>query len=63
MIDYRIKPVGDFGEKIGELVSMLEHTRTVTLQDIAGLAQGELDFLPDENSNSICKSGDRYRKL
>ncbi|PWW28322.1 uncharacterized protein DUF664 [Cytobacillus oceanisediminis] len=53
MIDYRIKPIGGFDEKMGELVSMLEHARAVTLQDIYGLTQAELDFLPDENSNTI----------
>ncbi|OMF54875.1 hypothetical protein BK139_18380 [Paenibacillus sp. FSL R5-0490] len=53
VIDYRIKHVKGYDEKIGELVSMLEHTRSVTLKDVAGLTQNELDFLPDENSNSI----------
>jgi uncharacterized damage-inducible protein DinB len=53
VIDYRIKHMKGYDEKIGNLVSMLEHARSVTLKDVAGLTQKELDFLPDENSNSI----------
>ncbi|RIW37386.1 DUF664 domain-containing protein [Bacillus salacetis] len=53
MIDYRIKPVEGFTQKIGELVSMLQHTRAVTLEEIKGLSQKELDFLTDESANSI----------
>ncbi|MCP3740927.1 DinB family protein [Rossellomorea sp. BNER] len=53
MIDYRIKTDGDFSEKIGELVSMLEHTRAVTLEEIKSLSQKDLDYLVDEGSNTI----------
>lgn len=53
MIDYRIKPRENFSEKIGELVSMLEHSRDVTLNEIAGLRQIDLDYLPNDSSNSI----------
>ncbi|MFC4560169.1 DinB family protein [Virgibacillus kekensis] len=53
MIDYRISPTRGFSEKIGELVSMLEHTRAVTISEIEHLRQEELDFLPDESANSI----------
>ncbi len=53
MIDYRIKTDGDFSEKIGELVSMLEHTRAVTLEEIKSLSQKDLDYLVEEGSNSI----------
>ncbi|WP_409250727.1 DinB family protein [Bacillus sp. SCS-153A] len=53
MIDYRIKSVEGFTEKIGELVSMLEHTRAVTLEEIKGLSQGELDYRVDQDANSI----------
>ena len=53
MIDYRIKPRENFSEKIGELVSMLEHTRDVTLNEIAGLRQVDLEYLPNDSSNSI----------
>ncbi|MBT2641558.1 DUF664 domain-containing protein [Bacillus sp. ISL-41] len=53
MIDYRIKSVGCYSKRIGELVSMLEHTRAVTLKEIKGLTQMDLDYLTDEESNSI----------
>ena len=53
MIDYRIIPRETFSEKIGELVSMLEHTREVTLSDVSDLSQSDLDYLPDGSSNSI----------
>ncbi|MCM3707255.1 hypothetical protein M3205_16215 [Cytobacillus firmus] len=46
MIDYRIKQVMGYDEKIGVLVSMLEHARSVTFKDVADLTQNELDFLP-----------------
>ena len=53
MIDHRIRPTEAFAEKIGELVSMLEHTRTITLMEVSDLSQSDLDYLPDESSNSI----------
>lgn len=53
MINYRIKSVGGYTEKIGELVSMLEHTRAVTLKDISDLTQMDLDYLAHEGANSI----------
>lgn len=33
-IDYRIRSVDGYTKKIGELVSMLEHTRAVTLGEV-----------------------------
>ncbi|MEX3622781.1 DinB family protein [Viridibacillus arvi] len=53
MIDYRIRPIEKFGGKIGELVSMLEHSRSVTLNEISELKQIDLDYLPNNSSNSI----------
>ncbi|NIK11475.1 DinB family protein [Alkalibacillus almallahensis] len=53
MIDYRIKNIGDFSPKIGELASMLEHTRAVTLQEIKDLSEKDLDYLVEESSNTI----------
>lgn len=53
MIEYVLEPHEGFTNKIGELVFMLEHTRATTLQDIAGLAEIELDFLDSSDSNSI----------
>ena len=53
MIDYRIIPKDNYTNKIGELVSMLEYTRDVTLSEISNLSQSELDYLQNESSNSI----------
>ncbi|SFG59852.1 Protein of unknown function [Halobacillus alkaliphilus] len=52
-MDYRIKSKDGYTEKIGELVSMLEHTREVTLEEIADLTQADLDVLPHQTSNTI----------
>ncbi|PYZ96643.1 hypothetical protein CR205_13150 [Alteribacter lacisalsi] len=53
MVEYIIKTHENFTEKIGELVCMLEHSREVTLHEVSKLEQRELDFLPDDHSNSI----------
>lgn len=53
MIDYRIVSDRTYAEKIGELVSMLEYTRNVTISEISMLTQAELDYLPDKGSNTI----------
>ncbi|XKE94679.1 DinB family protein [Metaplanococcus flavidus] len=53
MIDYVIKAPKGYPDKIGELVSMLEHARAVTLWEIGGLNQKELDHLQTRHSNSI----------
>ncbi|WP_208590962.1 DinB family protein [Gracilibacillus suaedae] len=53
MLDYRITPREKFDDRIGELVSMLELTRNVTLQEISNLSQDDLDFLATNTSNSI----------
>lgn len=53
MIDYRIRTKDVFTDKIGELVSMLEHTREITLSEINSLRQIDLDFIPNDFSNSI----------
>ena len=52
-VDYRIKSTNGYTEKIGELVSMLEHTREVTLQEITDLKEEDLDALPHQSSNTI----------
>lgn len=52
-MDYRIKEETGFSPKVGELVSMLDYTRTVTLADVEGLSTKELDYLADGHSNSI----------
>ncbi|TGB03858.1 DinB family protein [Halobacillus salinus] len=53
MIDYRIVSLEGYDSKIGELVSMLEHTRAVTLEELDGLSIEELDYVPDHHGNSI----------
>ncbi|MFB4212434.1 DinB family protein [Shouchella sp. JSM 1781072] len=53
MIDYRIRSVENYTDKIGELVSMLEHARQVTLSEISSFDQFELDYLPSHHANSI----------
>ncbi|WP_227396081.1 DinB family protein [Jeotgalibacillus aurantiacus] len=50
---YQVKNNGDYSEKIGELVSMLDITRDGTLKDLEGLSVEDLDFLTDESANSI----------
>ncbi|MBA2176368.1 DUF664 domain-containing protein [Halobacillus locisalis] len=53
MIEYRVLKKEGFTEKVGELVSMLDHARAVTLEEVEALSQEELDYLPDDRSNSI----------
>ncbi|AGX04777.1 MULTISPECIES: DinB family protein [Bacillaceae] len=53
MIDYRIKPAAGYRSRVADVVSMLEHSRSVTLSEIQGLDQFRLDFLIEEASNSI----------
>ncbi|NHM33048.1 DinB family protein [Neobacillus terrae] len=53
MIDYRIRYISGYTAKIGDLVSMLEHTRAVTLSGLQGLSKEDLDYVLDESSNTI----------
>lgn len=52
-IDYRIRSVDGYTKNIGELVSMMEHTRAVTLQEIDDLAVEQLDLIMPSGENSI----------
>ncbi|MDM5427394.1 DinB family protein [Bacillus mycoides] len=52
-IDYRIRSVDGYTKNIGELVSMLEHTRAVTLQEINELLVEQLDLIMPSGGNSI----------
>ncbi|MDZ5609074.1 DinB family protein [Bacillus pseudomycoides] len=52
-IDYRIRSVEDYTPNIGHLVSMLEHTRAVTLQEIKDLTVGDIDIILVDGGNSI----------
>jgi uncharacterized damage-inducible protein DinB len=48
--------IGDlpgFTPQIARLVSMMNYTRSTTLQAVAGLSVNELDYLHDAQSNSI----------
>lgn len=42
-----------YSDEISILVSMMDWMRGVVLRDVDGISQKELDFLLDENSNSI----------
>lgn len=39
--------------EFSKLVSMMNYTRVTTLEEVKGLSVDELDFLYDENANSI----------
>ncbi|MED3553684.1 DinB family protein [Cytobacillus praedii] len=52
-MDYRIRQRDGFQGKIGELVSMLEYSREVLLNDIKDLDQTDIDFIPFKDANSI----------
>ncbi|MDD1370872.1 DinB family protein, partial [Bacillus sp. MHSD17] len=52
-IDYRIRSVDGYTKNIGELVSMLEHKRAVTLQEIKDLSVEQLDLIMPSGGNSI----------
>ncbi|SDG80165.1 Uncharacterized damage-inducible protein DinB (forms a four-helix bundle) [Planococcus glaciei] len=52
-MNYAIKPLEGFTEKIGELAFMLEHSRSVTLNDVKDLQMGELDDIEEAGGNSI----------
>ena len=51
-IDYRIRSVDGY-TKIGELVSLLEHTRAVTLGEVKNLSVEQLDLIMQSGGNSI----------
>ena len=51
-IDYRIRSVDGY-TKIGELVSLLEHTRAVTLGEVKNLSVEQLDLIMQSSGNSI----------
>ncbi|PYZ96693.1 hypothetical protein CR205_13420 [Alteribacter lacisalsi] len=53
MIDYRIESKEGYDDKIGELVWMLEHTRAITMEEIASLSRIELDCIMDKEANTI----------
>ncbi len=52
-IDYRIRSVDGYTKNIGELVSMLEHTRAVTFLKIRDPSVEQLDLMIPSGGNSI----------
>lgn len=50
---FQIQPVSGYAETVGHLVSMLDYARRGTLLEIAGLQMSQLDYLLDEQANSI----------
>ncbi|SFK02530.1 DinB family protein [Halobacillus dabanensis] len=52
MISYQVQSEKGFTDKIGELVCMLEHSRAVTITEVAELTQEELDEC-ESGGNSI----------
>lgn len=50
---YLIGDLPGFTPQIARLVSMMNYTRSTTLQAVAGLGVDELDYLHDPQSNSI----------
>ena len=50
---YLISDVDGYTPHIGRLVSMLNYVRHTTLEAVTGLETGQLDYMPDAQSNSI----------
>ncbi len=53
MINYRIEAHEGLAQRVGELLSMLDYTRRVTLKDVENLTIEELDYVPEHGFNSI----------
>lgn len=50
---FKIREIEGFTPQIGRLVSMMNYVRYTTLSAVQGLSTEQLDYLQDENSNSI----------
>jgi uncharacterized damage-inducible protein DinB len=50
---FKIIPIGDYSPQIGHLVSMMNYARYTTLNDVKGLTEKALDYLPYSEANSI----------
>src|SRR5699024_4008551 len=50
---FKIMDVPGFDQQIGRLVSMMNYARFTTLNAVKGLTVEQLDYLQDENSNTI----------
>lgn len=53
MISYECKSEEGYGDRIGELVFMMEHARAVTKSEIEFLKTEELDHVTDDGGNTI----------
>lgn len=53
VIDYRITRKEGFDHKIGAMISMLEHTRSVTMEEVSGISREELEYMDDPGGNTI----------
>lgn len=51
--DYLIESLPGFAPTVGHLVSMLQYTRGTMLREVQELGMAELDFLLDDQANSI----------
>lgn len=51
--EFKIKDVPGFDTEIGRLVSMMNYARFTTINAVEGLTTEQLDYLQDENSNTI----------
>lgn len=51
--DFLITDIPGFTPEISKLVSMMNYTRTVTIDSVKNLTQPQLDFLLDDKANSI----------
>lgn len=50
---YQIMPLPGYAPQIGQLISMMNYTRRTTLRAVQGLNVEQLDYLLDDQSNSI----------
>lgn len=53
MNSFKIKNQSQLSQQMGHLVSMMDYARYTTLQAVKGLTLEELDYVQDEESNSI----------
>ncbi|GAA0430489.1 hypothetical protein GCM10008934_19960 [Virgibacillus salarius] len=52
-MEFKISEIKDFTPQIGHLVSQMDYARKTTLEAVKGLTTSELDFLPNDDANSI----------
>lgn len=52
-MDFKISELKDYTPQIGHLVSMMDYARKTTLDAVQGMSTEELNFLANEDGNSI----------